>query len=502
MMLRSLVFLLAAATAFAQPPAPTSGKRVHRLLIHNATIVDGNGTPAAGPKDILIEDNKIVDVIALDPVALSRSAPPGMGNRANAAPPDAVIDATGKYVLPGLINAHAHLQEERGGKPQPIEYELNIWLACGITTVRDVGSDTKRALELRRLSGEGQIAAPRIFFYPMFGRPKTADAARAHVRELRSMGADGIKILGIDRDTMEAMEDEAHKLGLRIAHHAGVEETNAWDDIKFGTTSIEHWYGIPDAAIEDAVQHFPSSYNYNNETDRFRYAGHLFREANPERLTKVLEGMVKANVAWDPTMDIYEASRDLQRAQNQPWFAEYLHPTLEEYFKPNPANHGSYFIGWTSTDETFWKENYRLWGAALRQFDRLGGLIGMGDDAGFIYQMYGFGLIRGMELHQEAGFHPIKIIQQATGNNARILGQEDKLGRVRAGWTADLIVVNGNPLENLKVLYPTGVDEIRNGKSVHTGGVEWTIKDGIPYHAPELLAKVKEMVSQARKSAH
>jgi hypothetical protein len=299
---------------------------------------------------------------------------------------------------------------------------------------------------------------------------------------------------------MQAMEQEAHGLGLRIAHHAGVEETNAWDDINFGTTSIEHWYGIPDAAIQDGVQHFPSSYNYNNETDRFRYAGHLFREANSERLTKVLEAMVKANVAWDPTMDIYEASRDLQRAQNQPWFAEYLHPTLAEYFKPNPANHGSYFIGWTSTDETFWKENYRLWGTALRQFDRLGGLIGMGDDAGFIYQMYGFGLIRGMELHQEAGFHPIKIIQQATGNNAKILGQEDKLGRVRAGWAADLIVVNGNPLENLKVLYPTGVDEIRDGKTVHTGGVEWTIKDGIPYHAPELLAKVKEIVAQARKS--
>jgi len=135
---------------------------------------------------------------------------------------------------------------------------------------------------------------------------------------------------------------------------------------------------------------------------------------------------------------------------------------------------------------------------ALRQFDRLGGLIGMGDDAGFIYQMYGFGLIRGMELHQEAGFHPLKIIQQATGNNAKILGQEDHLGRVRAGWNADLIVVNGNPLENLKVLYPTGVDEIHDGKQMHTGGVEWTIKDGIPYHAPELLAKVKEMVVQAR----
>jgi cytosine/adenosine deaminase-related metal-dependent hydrolase len=490
MTIRAFLTLLVAASA-AHAQDPVSGHRAHRLIIHNATVIDGNGTPAAGPKDIVIENNTIADVIALDPVAVAR----GARNQQTA---DAVIDATGKYVLPGLIDAHAHLQEERGGKPQPIEYELDIWLACGITTVRDVGSDMKRAFELRRLSADGQIAAPRIFVYPMFGRPKTPQEAIAHVRELKQAGADGIKILGIDRDTMQAMEATAHELGLRIAHHVGVEETNAWDDIHFGTTSIEHWYGIPDAAIEDGVQNFPASYNYNNETDRFRYAGHLWREANPDRLTEVLQAMVDAHVAWDPTLDIYEASRDLQRAQTQPWFAELLHPTLEEYFRPNPANHGSYFIGWTSTDETFWKENYRIWMDALRQFDRLGGLIGMGDDAGFIYQMYGFGLIRGMELHQEAGFHPLKIIQQATGNNAKILGQEDHLGRVRAGWKADLIVVNGNPLENLKVLYPTGVDEIREGRQVHTGGVEWTIKDGIPYHAPELLAQVKEMVAQAR----
>jgi len=495
MAFRFFVGAIVVATLASGQTTAVSGRRVNRLLIHNATVVDGNGTPASGPKDIVVENNRIADVIPLDPVSFSRNGAPAGGR------PDAVIDATGKYVLPGLINAHAHLQEERGGKPQPIGYELNIWLSCGITTIRDVGSDTPRALELRKQSAEGEIAAPRIFVYPMFGRARNAAEAVARVRSLKQMGADGIKILGIDRDIMEAMEAEAHKLGLRIAHHAGVEETNAWDDIKFGTTSIEHWYGIPDAAIESGRQNFPPGYNYNNETDRFRYAGHLWREANPELLGKVLDGMVQAHVAWVPTLDIYEASRDLQRAQNQPWFAEYLHPTLAEYFQPNPKNHGSYFIGWTSTDEAFWKENYRLWMAALRDFDRRGGLIGMGDDAGFIYQMYGFGLIRGMELHQEAGFHPIKIIQQATGNNARILGQEERLGRVRAGFAADLIVVNGNPLEDLKVLYPTGTEEIRDGKVVHTGGIEWTIKDGIPYHVPALMAQVRETVATARNAS-
>ena len=496
-MKRVLILLLGAACAWGQSNNVVSGRRYPRLAIRNAIVIEGNGTPAAGPKDILIENNIIRDIVPLDPVAAAR----GLAKRPAA---DVEIDAAGKYVMPGLINAHAHVQDERGGIPQPLEYELKLWLACGITTARDVGSDTPKTLKLRAQSAEGEIACPRLFVYPMFTQspnPRNAEEARARIRQFKAMGADGVKILGVYRDVMEALEDEAHKTGLRVAHHAGVEETNAWDDIKFGTTSIEHWYGIPDAAIDSGRQNFPAAYNYNNETDRFRYAGHLWREANWDRLMKVFDAMVEAHVAWDPTLDIYEASRDLQRAQTQPWFRDYLHPTLAKYFEPNPANHGSYFIGWTSTDEAFWKENYRIEMAALREFEKRGGLIGCGDDAGFIYQMYGFGLIRELELHQEAGFQPLKVIEHATANNAKILGQENRLGRVRAGYTADLLVVNGNPLENLKVLYPTGVDEIRDGKQIHTGGVEWTIKDGIPYYAPTLMAEVKDLVAKARTAS-
>jgi hypothetical protein len=487
-----ILLILFIANSFAA--SVEHGKRYQRFIIRNATIVDGNGTPARGPSDIVIEGNKITDVVALDLVAIAE----GEGVRPKG---DIEIDATGKYVLPGLINMHGHVQNERAGKPMPIDYCLKLWLACGITTVRDVGSDTKNTVSLREKSLKGEVVAPRLFEYAFFSVPpfpKNAEEARARVRDLKKIGADGIKLLGIDRDIQEAAESEAKKLGMRIAHHVGVEETNAWDDIRFGTTSIEHWYGIPDAAILSGRQNFPSTYNYLNEVDRFRYAGRLWREADWNTLMKVLDAMVAANVAWDPTLDIYEASRDLQRAQNQPWFRDYLHPVLAEYFKPDPSHHGSYFLQWSSTDETFWKENYRIWMSALREFEQRGGTITTGEDAGFIYQMYGFGLIRELELHQEAGFQTLKVIQHATGNGAKILGEENHLGRVRAGYLADLIVVNGNPLENLKVLYPTGIDEVRDGKIVHGGGVEWTIKDGIPYHVPELMKEIKEMVDKAR----
>ncbi len=492
------VALLLASSARPAPAQTTAqhGKRTASLVIRNALVIDGTGTPASGPYDILIENNRITRMYPIaDAVAAVIG---GQGNRPKA---DAEIDARGKYVLPGLINAHAHVQDERAGVPQEQDYELKIWLASGITSVRDVGSDTRKTIPLREKIAAGEIAGPRLFHYPFFIAPTipaTPAEARARVQDLKKAGVDGIKITGIKRDVMEAMLDEAHKLGLRVAHHAAVEETNAWDDIKFGTTSIEHWYGIPDAAIPDGVQNFPADFNITDETHRFRYAGHLWREADPARLKDVLAAMVKANVAWVPTLDIYEASRDLQRAQGQPWFTDYLHPTLEEYFKPNPMNHGSYFIGWTSVDEAFWKENYQIWFRALRDFERMGGTIAAGDDAGFIYQMYGFGLIRELELEQEAGFPALKILQHATSNGAKVLGREDDLGRVRVGWLADLIVVNGNPLENLKVLYPTGTDAVKDGKIVHTGGVEWTIKDGIPYHGPTLLKEVKDIVARAR----
>jgi hypothetical protein len=144
-------------------------------------------------------------------------------------------------------------------------------------------------------------------------------------------------------------------------------------------------------------------------------------------------------------------------------------------------------------------------------------VITVGDDAGFLYgSVYGFGTVRELELQQEAGFAPLEVIRHATVNGAQVLGLDNKLGRIRAGFVADLLVVNGNPLADLHLLNPYGTDLMTiDGKVVdnysgdimpgdpragmiHGGGIEWTIKDGIPYHVPTLMKEVKDMVAQAR----
>ena len=485
MILTILAFVIGGAAALrAENRGVEHGQRYDRLVIRNVIVIDGKGTPARGPQDIVVEGNKIAAV------------------RGAAARPDAyknekhVLDGTGMYLLPGLINSHVHLQDERAGIPQPFEYEYKVWLSCGITTIRDVGSDSKKALAERRKSQEGSIVAPRLYIYMVAGGATPEDGRKA-VRAIKEQGGDGVKIFGMDRDIMEAIVDESKKLGLKVSHHVGVEETDARDVAAFGVSTLEHWYGIPDAALKGS-QNFPPSYNYNTESDRFRWAGRLWREADPAKLDAVLTAMIAKGVAWVPTFSTYEACRDMTRARNLPWFKEYLHPALEEYFKPSPARHGAFSWGWSTEDEIAWKENYRIWMKAVRDFADKGGLVGAADDAGFIYTLYGFTYLSELELLQEAGFHPIDVIQCATGNNAKLMGLENQLGRVRQGYLADLILIDENPLANLKYLYPTGVLDIKDGKDVVRGGIKWTIKDGIVYNTPVLMKDVKDIVAKAR----
>ncbi len=475
----------------ADAPAPEHGAAPSSIAVRNVRVVRGDGTPAYGPTTVFIEDGVIVE--------------DGRGGGRSMESVAASVDGSGCTLMPGLVSTHAHIQTRTAGMAMPREYQLSLWLASGITAIRDNGSSERLAVQFEKERKEGTLGAPRVFRYKMFGAADTAADAIARVEAFAAQGVDGIKFwsnYAYPPEVVEAAIPKAHELGLYCTAHIGVGESNALTYSNAGLDSIEHWYGVPDAALAEGVQNFPSDFSYSNEVHRFRYAGRLWREVDQTKLGDVLEQLVRNDTAWSPTFAVYEASRDLTRAQNLPWFEDYLHPALNQFFSPNRAYHGSYFMGWSTTDEVFWKENYRIWMAAVKRFADLGGMVTTGEDAGYIYTLYGFGLVRELELHQEAGFHPLQVISHATYNGAKVLRQEQVFGRVANGLRADLIVVRGNVLENLKCLYPTGTDVVNeSGQVEETGGVLWTMVDGRCWHGPTLAAKVRQIVTDARAEA-
>ncbi|HUF25944.1 MAG TPA: amidohydrolase family protein [Gemmatimonadaceae bacterium] len=501
----SRVFVIAAVLllapvvhARAQAPTPSPGQRHERLLIRNAMVIDGTGNPARGPMDIVVEGARITAVRPASPIDEF-----GVG-RAAAAPArpgaDRVIDATGQYVMPGIIDMHGHIMFSRNGEPMPKDYIYKLWLAHGITTVREPGSgegiDT--VVAHARLAAENRIAAPTIIPYATAGAD-SPDEARALVRRLKQQGAQGLKVFINRPDVWEALAAEARTQGLPIATDMKIQEYDALDAARLGVRTIEHWYGIPDAAIP-GPQQFPAGYSYDDELYRFRWAGDLWRQTDSTRLSAVLDSMRAKSITWNPTFAVYEANRDLSRARTLPWFRDYALPNLLAFFEPDPHRHGSYHMDWTTADEIMWRDNMRLWMNWVREYAARGGNVTVGSDAGFIYHLYGFATIREMELHQEAGFHPLEVIRHATSNGARALGLE-RTGVIRPGFEADLIVVDGNPLHNMKVLYGTGVQVVEDGQLRTRGGVRYTIKDGIVFDAPALLAEVREMVRSANARA-
>ena len=266
---------------------------------------------------------------------------------------------------------------------------------------------------------------------------------------------------------------------------------------------MEHWYGLPEALFEDKViQDYPSHYNYNDEQHRFSEAGKLWLQAaapDSEKWQQVRDELIDLDFTIDPTLTIYEASRDLMRERQAVWHEEYTLPVLWNFFEPSRYAHGSYWFNWTTQDEINWRNNYRRWMTFLNDYKNHGGRVTTGSDAGYIYKIYGFAYIRELELLQEAGFHPLEVIQAATLNGAEALGLDDKIGSLAVGKNADMVIVDGNPLENFKLLYGTGHFQLdENNEPVRKKAVRYTIKDGIVYDAQQLLEDVRELVKEAK----
>lgn len=478
-----------------------------QLIIRGATLINGNGAPPIGPVDITVENDKItaITVVGYPGVAIEESRRPILNNEGKE------IDATGMYILPGFIDMHGHI----GGDAQGADwdYVFKLWLAHGVTTVREPsGRGLSYTLDLKQRSVKNQIVAPRILAYTGFGQGSkksisTEAQAREWVRQNAKNGADGIKFFGAEPEIMKAALDENKKLGLRSAcHHAqlSVARWNALHSARAGLTSMEHWYGLPEALFENrTVQNYPLDYNYQNEQHRFGEAGKLWKQAAipySEHWNNVMSELIDLDFTMVPTFNIYEASRDLHRARRAEWHEDYTLPSLWRFFQPSKISHGSYWHFWGTEEEVAWKENFNLWMTFINEYKNRGGRIAAGSDSGFIYQLYGFAYIRELEMLREAGFHPLEVIRSATLNGAEALGLADQIGSIEIGKSADFIIIEENPLTNLKVLYGTGAVKLtKENKVVRVGGVKHTIRQGVVYDAKQLLREVKQMVEIAKE---
>lgn len=480
-----------------------------QLIIRGVMLVNGNGAPPQGPIDIVVEKNiiKKIQVVGYDGVPIDNSKRPKLK------PGGKELDCNGMYLMPGFIDMHGHI----GGKSQGAEpdYVFKLWMGHGVTSVREPsGRGVDFTMDLKRKSAKNEIVAPRIFAYTGFGQTSASfnplndipiskpEHAREWVRANAKKGADGIKFFGAEPEIMAAALDENKKLGLGSAcHHAqlSVARWNVLHSARAGLTSMEHWYGLPEALFDDrTVQDYPLDYNYQNEQHRFENAGKLWAQAAKpysEHWEKVMTELLELDFTLDPTFNIYEASRDLQRARRAEWHEDYTLPSLWKFYQPSKISHGSYWHDWGTEQEVTWRQNFSLWMTFINEYKNRGGRVTTGSDSGFIFQLYGFAYIRELELLREAGFHPLEIIRSATLNGAEALGWEDKIGSVSIGKLADFVVVDANPLKNIKVLYGTGAIKLtEDNEVIREGGVKYTIKDGIVYDAKALLKEVKDMV--------
>lgn len=400
------------------------------LVIEHATVVDVRSGKLVNDQTITIADNKISHI----------------GNSGDVKIPDdaQVKDATGQYVIPGLWDMHVHLEEN-------YKDAFPLLLANGVTGIREMGAALTN-VDQWNTSIQAGMTAPRLVYAGMTlnGGPadeaphmrylKTEEEAREAVRLNAEKGASHIKVYSwLPRPLFLAVMDEAKKYGLPVVGHLPV-EVRAEEAIQLGFKSIEHMHGlfIATSSIEDdifknadmsdlagySLAEIEASEHYDSQK-----ANNLFHEFKEKEVWPVPTLVTYYNMA---KTEIDPRSKYVPTAVQEQW---------AEVIRAIPPEQTQLVAAINSKNP-----------GMVKKLNDAGVPMLAGTDSGYELTnlIYGVSLHDELELLVKSGLTPLQALQTATLNPARYLEREEELGTVEEGKLADLILLDKNPLEDIR----------------------------------------------------
>jgi imidazolonepropionase-like amidohydrolase len=404
------------------------------IALVGATLIDGSGGPPLEDAVVVVRRGRIESVGERSGYQL-----PGKTRE---------VDLSGRWIIPGLIDAHAHLAPS-------ISWARPRYLAWGVTTIRDVHGGLGSLSELRQREGDDRPEGPRVYAAGAMidGLPTTyrnaigvsgENDARKGVDRLVTAGADLIKVYTrIDAPLLRAIIDESRAFNLSVTAHLGM--TDAVTAAKAGLASIEHMSGVAEAASKGRSSLIAAHYRgfYPGWTASERAWGSLDSAA----LTRVAQQLADAKITVIPTLVLHEtlsrlaepglmrdpALSDVPPEQQQAWDVRGMISRA----------------GWTETDFEAFRRARPMQDLFLRVFAAAGGRIAAGTDASNQMLVPGYSEHREMELLVRAGLTPREALRAATRNAAVLLGV-DSLGLIAPGKVADLLVLSKDPLADIR----------------------------------------------------
>jgi amidohydrolase family protein len=409
--------------------APTEGV----TALSGATLVDGTGAAAIADSVILVRDGKIAAAGARSKVAIPKGAK--------------VLDLRGKTVVPGLWDMHAHFEQVEWGP---------IYLAAGVTTVRDVGNEFDFITAVRDAVQSGRGVGPRLFLAGVVDGSgpislsmqlvDTPEQAREWVGKYHDAGFSQIKIYSsMKKENIEAVAAEAHRFGMTVTGHIP-EGMNAYDGVNAGMDQINHITFLFDILDPDS-----RLLRRDGKLDLALENAKQF-DGKSVDAQKAIAFLQQHHTVVDPTLALYEAFMRTAKtplARFEPGAAK-VAPQLAVALKS---------LGGNPNNAELREALFAAYVKAVGVLHRAGIPLVVGTDQA----VPGHSVHRSMELFVDAGFTPMEALQAATAVPARAMGVEKDSGTIEAGKRADLVILSANPLD--------AISNIRKTEQVMENGV-------------------------------